>query len=30
MPAGMVPNRITPQPQSLEPITTVNPYGSVH
>lgn len=29
-PANIFPDRITPQRQSLEPIATVNPYGSVH
>ena len=29
-PARIFPNRITPQPESLETIRTVNPYGSVH
>ena len=29
-PANIFPDRITPERQSLEPITTVNPYRSVH
>ena len=29
-PERIFPNRITPQPESLETIRTVNPYGSVH
>ena len=29
-PANIFPDRITPERQSLEPIATVNPYGSVH
>ena len=29
-PAHIFPNRITPQPESLEVIRTENPYGSVH
>ena len=29
-PERIFPNRITPQPESLETIRTANPYGSVH